>query len=334
MPNGDPLGLIQELQSKLATLQQRVEHLESQENAGQVISGGSGEILLGSSTFRGSSYPTFLLIRDTGAASGGVNVARFLVITTADMADQLATGFRVAIQDDTAGPFDIATFQGERWGGDKLGRVTIGARGPQDTATNALSGVLTMDYNALFYKYFRGDNSNGLLYDEGYKYIQVFPSTAIANTLVETSLLTGGALGSLTFPADFWYTTGRPLHGKLRGYFSVTGTPTLRIKVKLGGSILLDTGAIATAGVIGANYWEIDFSIVCQAIGGSGNFAGYGKFDYDNAGHTGTKWGMVNSAGIVLNTGAALALDVTAQWGAASPSNTITCTDAGIAVKA
>lgn len=154
----------------------------------------------------------------------------------------------------------------------------------------------------------------------------IFTQTAdvtIANTVAETSLL-GTGKGVKTIPAD-WMVVGRTLRLILRGYMSDTGTPTFRVKVKLGATVILDTGAVAFSGTIANNEWCVAADITCRVAGFSGTVIGQGSFSEspDN------RVGMVNTAPVAVNLFTSpLALDVTFEWGTASASNTITCTNA------
>lgn len=155
-------------------------------------------------------------------------------------------------------------------------------------------------------------------------------SKTIADSTAETSLF-GTGVGSLTIPASFLI-AGRSLRVKLFGYFSTTGTPTLNIKATLGGSTVCTSGAVATSGTISSKYWEIEVLITCRSTGASGTVIGQGLFTYDNSTQAGKAVGVVATATTTVNTTGTLALDVTATWGSASSSNTITCSNATVEV--
>lgn len=315
---------LRQLEDKISRLQSRLDHLENQENAGQTISGNFSNVLVGSVTFRGSSYPTFLIIRDTNAVTGGVNVMRMLVITTGDMIDGLQTGFRIGIQDNAAGPNDIVSYNGRRNGGDALGKAIIGVRGPQDTGPNDLSTAIEIDYNGQMAYVFRGDNTNGFSWFDSVKYLQNSDVT-VASTVAETTLASSG-LGSLVFPANYFYAV-RSILVEACGVVSTTGTPTLRLRFKFGSSSLIDTGAVTMPAGITNEAWSLRALITCRSVGAAGTFKGQGRFDHATA-----TAGASNTGTTTIDTTAAQTANLTAEWGTSSASNTITCSNLAIRV--
>lgn len=150
----------------------------------------------------------------------------------------------------------------------------------------------------------------------------VTASKTVANTLVETSLI-GNGVGTKTTPADFWK-AGKTIRLRICGVMSDTGTPTLNIKAKMGATTLVQTGVIALGGTISNNAFVVDLTITCQLAGPAGVFFTSGLFQYDESVHAGTTEGMASASGVVIDTTLAQAIDVTATWGTASASNTIT----------
>lgn len=143
----------------------------------------------------------------------------------------------------------------------------------------------------------------------------------VANTGVETTLVAAG-VGSLTLPLNF-FRIGKTIRIRMRGRMSDTGTPTFRLRIKLGATVVLDTGAVALAGTISNNEWCADAMITCRTTGVGGTVSAQGAFqeDPDN------RVGMPNTAPIVVDTTVAQAIGVTWLWGAADPANTVTCTN-------
>jgi hypothetical protein len=143
----------------------------------------------------------------------------------------------------------------------------------------------------------------------------------IANSVAETTLL-GAGQGSLTLPANF-FRTGKTIKIQMRGRVSTTGTPTYRVRIKLGATTVLDTGTVTFAGTISNNQWVVDAVITCRTTGVSGAFMSQGSFheEPDN------RAGMTNTATIAVDTTTSKVIDVTWQWGTASASNTITATN-------
>lgn len=147
----------------------------------------------------------------------------------------------------------------------------------------------------------------------------------VANTVTETTLLTTGQ-GRIAIPNDYLI-VGRTIRCRLSGFISDTGTPTLNIKVKLGSVTLAQTTAIALAGTVTNNVWELVFDLAVRTVGATGTMIGQGRFWYDNTTQTGAHWGLPMTAAATIDTTVANSLDVTATWGAADVANTITCTN-------
>ncbi len=144
-------------------------------------------------------------------------------------------------------------------------------------------------------------------------------NTAVTNTTDETALL-GAGRGTKTLPADT-LDLGSVLRLTLHGYLSDTGTPTLNIKAKAGGTEICSTGAVTLASNISSLGWSLDVAITCRATGAAGTVVAAGIFEYDdNAGHR-----MVKTGTTVVDTTASLDIAVTATWGTAAAGNTITC---------
>ena len=153
----------------------------------------------------------------------------------------------------------------------------------------------------------------------------LFTQTAdktVANTTTETDLFGTGS-GSLVLPAKFLI-VGRTLRVRIRGVISDTLNPTVRVKLKLGATIIVDTGAVATAATLSNSYFEFEAGITCRAVGASGTVMGSGGFLYD-AGSLGSNIiSAVVTAAVTVDTTASLTLGTTFQWGAADAANTIT----------
>lgn len=150
-------------------------------------------------------------------------------------------------------------------------------------------------------------------------------SATVANTTDETAI-SGSGVGSLTLPTNF-LVAGKTLKVSAWGILSDTGTPTLRIQLKLGSTTVADTGAITLGGTISNNVWKCEVLLTCRTVGGSGTVFTQGLFHYDESTHAGTSLGMANTATSTIDTTATQAISLTADWGTASSSNTITCTN-------
>ncbi len=142
---------------------------------------------------------------------------------------------------------------------------------------------------------------------------------AVENTTDETSVL-GAGRGSKTIPADE-LDVGTVIRLTLYGYFSDTGTPTLNVQVKLGGTAVCSTGVITLLSGIDELGWSLNVDIACRTTGDPGTVVASGIFEYnDDSGHR-----MVKTTTTNVDTTAGLLVDVTKTWGAAAAGNTSTC---------
>ncbi len=154
-------------------------------------------------------------------------------------------------------------------------------------------------------------------------YAQLIDSTTIVNTTTESSLI-GSGLGGLTVPANA-FVRGDSYVGTLGGTLSCRNGVTLRIKVKAGSVILLDSGP-QTMPVASQDVWSLVINFTIRQIGGAGtaSIVTLGNFTYvkqANGSNEGFGFNVVNSttfSTLVSNT-----LDVTLTWGAAHPDNSI-----------
>jgi hypothetical protein len=150
----------------------------------------------------------------------------------------------------------------------------------------------------------------------------------VANTVTETTLV-GAGWGSATVPANQLY-AGAAVRVRASGVLSCTGTPTLNIKLKVGATVLVSTGAVALAGTVSNSAWMFEGLIICRTAGAGGTVRVQGRFWFDNAAHAGLMEGMPSTTTAAVDTTAANTLDLTATWGTAAAGNTITCSGAVI----
>jgi len=147
-------------------------------------------------------------------------------------------------------------------------------------------------------------------------------SVTVANTVTETAI-SGTGIGTLTLPANF-FVVGKTITLKLMGFHSSTGGVTIRVKVKFGSTVILDTTALASKTDTNAMI-EVSGMITCRTTGVSGTVIGQGF--YSEFGTTVDDFQMVNTATTTIDTTASQAVSVSVQWGTASASNTITSTN-------
>jgi len=140
----------------------------------------------------------------------------------------------------------------------------------------------------------------------------------VANTVSETTIISADQ-GSLTLAANTLQ-AGEVIRITARGYLSDTGTPNLTIKATLGGSEVCSTGAAALNTSVSNVGWRAVIDITVRTTGASGTVVASGFFEYDD----GTVHDMTKTSTTTVDTTGTLALDITAEWGTADASNTIT----------
>lgn len=145
-------------------------------------------------------------------------------------------------------------------------------------------------------------------------------SATVASTVVETTII-GTVSGSLTLPAGY-LTAGRCVRLQAWGVVSDTGTPNLTIKAKFGSTVLASTGAVALASGITNLGWKLEALITCRTTGVTGTVFVQGEFTYGTV-----RLPMATVATVTVDTTGALVINLSAEWGTSSASNTITCTN-------
>ncbi|MFZ3595026.1 right-handed parallel beta-helix repeat-containing protein [Streptomyces sp. BH104] len=109
------------------------------------------------------------------------------------------------------------------------------------------------------------------------------------------------------------------------GQASTTGTPTLTIRVRLGGvsgTVLASFAAVTTGSAISNRGWEVSGYLHSIAPGSSGTWSGGAQLWHHLASTTGAAAQDVTDGTITRDSTADQALVVTAQWSSASASNT------------
>lgn len=153
-------------------------------------------------------------------------------------------------------------------------------------------------------------------------------SATLTNSTTETTLL-GSGVGSATIKANR-VAAGTTLRLSLDGVVSSAAvTPgTLRIKVKFGSTVILDTTAQTITSSLTNMLWKVDGEITFRTAGASGTCIGQSGFE-SQTGALGAfaVWAMTNTATTTIDTTADIVIDITAQWSSATSSNSITCTN-------
>jgi hypothetical protein len=155
-------------------------------------------------------------------------------------------------------------------------------------------------------------------------FAQTANSTIITNTTVETSLINGG-VGTLTVPAN-GFSVGDSFRAVFGGLVNANNNQTIRIRVKAGSIVLLDSGLQNLGSSVINDVWSLNVDFTIRQIGTAGvaSIVSLGNFHYtktNNASVQGFGFNVVNNT--TFDTTISNVLDVTAQWGAASTGNNI-----------
>jgi len=150
--------------------------------------------------------------------------------------------------------------------------------------------------------------------------------SSVANTTAETSLI-ASATGSAGATRTIEGGSARPgtaYHVRIEGIYGATGAPTGRIRFKLGSTLITDTTAF-TVPAVATGFFTIDFVIIVNSVGASGQVTiGVARAEFV-PGLTGIVAPSVAYAGsfATVDLTANQAIDVTWEWGAADAANTI-----------
>jgi hypothetical protein len=155
-------------------------------------------------------------------------------------------------------------------------------------------------------------------------FAQTANSTIITNTTVESTLINGG-VGTLTVPAN-GFSVGDSFRAVFGGVVNATNNQTIRIRVRAGSVLLLDSGLQNLGSSVINDVWSlnIDFTIRQTGAAGAASIVSLGGFHYtktNNASVQGFGFNVVNNT--TFDTTISNTLDVTAQWGSASTGNNI-----------
>lgn len=141
----------------------------------------------------------------------------------------------------------------------------------------------------------------------------------VSNTTTETTLIaTAKGIGT-SMGSNALSLAGRTMRITARGTIENTGTPTLRLRFKLGTTAHIDTGAVTLATITGTQGWEFVGEAVVRSVGTA--MIGNGRFSYSTAAGTTTTHLTASTTTNAIST----TIDVTAQWGTADAANVLTC---------
>lgn len=154
-------------------------------------------------------------------------------------------------------------------------------------------------------------------------FAQTANSTPVTNTTTETSLINGG-VGTLTVPANA-FSVGDSFVAVMAGILNATNNQTIRIKVKTGSVILLDSGLQNITNITN-NVFSLNINFTIRQLGAAtvASIVSLGTFHYVktvNGVIEGFSFNVVNNT--TFDTTISNTLDITVQWGAASTGNSI-----------
>lgn len=157
--------------------------------------------------------------------------------------------------------------------------------------------------------------------------VSMFEQTAnvtVASTAAETTFL-GAGVGSLTIKGGS-VIVGTAFDIQWWGYHSAVSTPTIRIRLYIGATVVLDTGVVNSGNSTNALI-QGKANLRVAATGATGTVEGQGF--YQESGGGVSNFPMQNLAGPVgpIDFTADQAVNGTIQWGTSSSSNSYTVTN-------
>lgn len=155
-------------------------------------------------------------------------------------------------------------------------------------------------------------------------FAQTGNSTIVTNTTAETTIINGG-VGSLSIPAN-GFAVGDSFRAMMGGVINAANNQTIRVRVKAGAIVLLDSGLQNLGSSVIDDVWSINIDFTIRQIGAAGvaSIVSLGNFHYtktNNASVQGFGFNTVNST--TFDTTVSNTLDITVQWGAATTDNNI-----------
>jgi hypothetical protein len=154
-------------------------------------------------------------------------------------------------------------------------------------------------------------------------FAQTGNSTPISGTNVETTLINGG-VGTLTVPAN-GFKVGDSFRAVFGGVLNAANNQTIRIRVKSGSVILLDSGAQPISNITNNVFsFNVDFTIRQLGAAGVASIVSLGSFHYKKTANgvvEGFAFNVINNT--TFNTTISNTLDVTVQWGSDNAANSI-----------
>jgi hypothetical protein len=154
-------------------------------------------------------------------------------------------------------------------------------------------------------------------------FAQTANSSPVTGTTVESTLINGG-VGTLTIPAN-GFKVGDSFRGVFGGVLNAANNQTIRVRVKAGSVVLLDSGLQPISNITNNIFsLNIDFTIRQLGTAGTASIVSLGSFHYKktvNGVVEGFAFNTVNNT--TFDTTISNVLDVTVQWGSNNVTNNI-----------
>jgi len=155
-------------------------------------------------------------------------------------------------------------------------------------------------------------------------FAQTGDSIPVSGTNVETSIINGG-VGSLSVPPN-GFQIGNSFKADLSGVMNAANNQTIRIRVKSGGIIFLDSGVQNLTNSIINDIWTLNIDFTIRQLGGAGvaSIASFGRFTYTKTSNGSSQsFGMNTINNTTFDTTISNTLNVTVQWGSNNAGNSI-----------
>jgi len=155
-------------------------------------------------------------------------------------------------------------------------------------------------------------------------FAQTGNATPVSGTTAETTIINGG-VGSLSVPAN-GFVVGGSFRAVLGGVMNAANNQTIRIRVKSGSVIFLDSGVQSLTNSIIDDVWSLNIDFTIRQIGAAtvASIVSLGKFTYvktNNGTFEGFGFNTVNNT--TFDTTINNTLDITVQWGSNNAGNSI-----------
>jgi hypothetical protein len=155
-------------------------------------------------------------------------------------------------------------------------------------------------------------------------FAQTGTSVTISGTTTETSIIDGG-VGTLSVPAN-GFQVGDSFRAVLGGIVNIGNGQTIRIRVKTGSVVLLDSGIQTLINNVSGAIWSLNIDFTIRSLGGVGvaSVVSLGSFHYtktNNGTVEGFAFNTVNNTN--FDTTIDNELEITVQWGSTLSANNI-----------